>query len=414
MNRGPEYGRRALPAWLIGAGVLLLAIWALTRPGPAPAPEPAVNPTPSRTPEPIIPTRTPVAAVSATDPLPDPCPGTEDCSPPPTLLTPSPDGPPVAPTSHLPIPSPPHRLTIPAPGDPARFGVTAAVGDVAPALAAGLPFGSFLNWRTLAEPPEDVAFWQMLRLTEAGPRQSWEEIGALVDANPGNRWIVGNEPDVVWQDNVTPPAYARIYHDVYTFIKGRDPTAVLVIGGVSQPTPLRRAYLDAILAAYADAYGEAMPVDIWNVHAFVLREEVDSWGVGIPPGMGDARGRLVEIQDHADLAILRQDVRDFRAWMAARGYGDRPLVVTEYGVLLPADYGFPLEVVAGFMTGSFDYFLEATGPDGYAADGGRLVQWWFWFSLHDPVDYPTGNLFEPSTGRLTPLGQVFAAYLRAR
>ena len=32
-----------------------------------------------------------------------------------------------------------------------------------------------------------------------------------------------------------------------------------------------------------------MPVDVWNVHNFVLREERGSWGVDIPPGIPDDR-----------------------------------------------------------------------------------------------------------------------------
>ena len=57
--------------------------------------------------------------------------------------------------------------------------------------------------------------------------------------------MIGNEPDVRWQDNVTPERYAEIYHDIYTFIKERDPGAQVVIGGVAQSTPLRRACVPA-------------------------------------------------------------------------------------------------------------------------------------------------------------------------
>jgi hypothetical protein len=51
-----------------------------------------------------------------------------------------------------------------------------------------------------------------------------------------------------------------------------------------------------------------MPIDVWNVHAFILREEAGSWGVGIPPGMAGETGQLSEIGDHADIGIFRDQI----------------------------------------------------------------------------------------------------------
>jgi hypothetical protein len=186
-----------------------------------------------------------------------------------------------------------------------------------------------------------------------------------------------------------------------------------VIGGVSQPTPLRRAYLDRVLDTYETLYGEPLPVDVWNVHAFVLREEAGSWGVDIPPGMEVEEGALYELADHDNLDILQQNLFDFRAWMAERGYGDRPLVVSEYGILMPEDYGFPLERVGAFLTGTFDIFRTIANETGYAADDGRLVQWWFWYSVYDGELYPTGNLWDSERQELTPLGNIWMDYVNA-
>jgi hypothetical protein len=182
------------------------------------------------------------------------------------------------------------------------------------------------------------------------------------------------------------------------------------IGGISQSTPLRRAYLDRVLATYRANYGP-MPIDIWTVHAFTLREEVDSWGVGIPPGMSDELAIHYEIADHGNITIFQQNLLDFREWMAEQGYADRPLAVTEYGILLPNDYGFPPELVADFMTQSFDFFLNTAGEHGYQPDGGRLVQWWFWYSIYDPLEFQAGNLFDRPAGELTWLGNLFADYV---
>ena len=202
-------------------------------------------------------------------------------------------------------------------------------------------------------------------------------------------WLIGNEPDVAWQDNATPEQYAASLHPTAGDQGGRCYRQV-AIGGVSQPTPLRMAYLDRILAAYKAEVGVEMPVDVWNVHVFILREERDSWGVGIPPGMPVDRGNLYEISDHADMAIFRRQITDFRRWMAARGLRDKPLIVTEYGILMPASYGFPPDLVSTFLVDTFDFFLTADDRIGYPADDHRLVQAFNWFSVADSI-YPTST-----------------------
>ena len=360
---------------------------------------------PTITPEPLLPTRTPSALsevsgqVVVTE--------TAVSSPTPLFATTEPPSqdvlPPTAVTAILPT------------SDLARFGVTGSEIGAAEARRAGLPYGSLLSWNVSAEPQGSAAeFWQLVRLDEDGIRRTtWADIEQTIAANPGSFWIIGNEPDVKWQDNVTPERYAEHYHELYTFIKARDPEANLVIGGVSQSTPLRRAYLDRVLDTYETLYGEPLPVDVWNVHAFVLREEAGSWGVDIPPGMEGEEGILYELEDHDNLDILQQNLFDFRAWMADRGYGDRPLVISEYGILMPEDYGFPLERVGAFLTGTFDIFRTMANGTGYAADDGRLVQWWFWYSLYDGQLYPTGNLWDSERQELTPLGKVWTDYVNA-
>jgi hypothetical protein len=316
-------------------------------------------------------------------------------------------------------PSPSATPFVAGPFDPTipyreRFGIASGTSDIGQAYEAGLPIGSGLSWRILFDPPLPAAldYWQMVRVSEAGLAAgwTWEDVARAVRANPGSIWIVGNEPDVIWQDNVTPERYAHVYYDVYTFIKNLDPTAQLAPAGISQSTPLRRAYLDRVLETYRANYGQ-MPIDIWTIHAFTLREEADSWGVDIPPGMSDELAIEYEIADHGNIAIFQQNLLDFREWMAVQGYADRPLAVTEYGILLPNDYGFPPELVADFMTQSFDFFLNTAGENGYAPDGGRLAQWWFWYSIYNDQAPEAGNLFNRPNGELTWLGREFAEYV---
>ena len=171
-------------------------------------------------------------------------------------------------------------------------------------------------------------------------------------------------------------------------------TAQIAIAGVSQITPLRSAYLDRVLAAYAKFYGAKMPVDVWNMHAFVLQEKAGSWGVDVPPGFEDTlAGELWTVEDHDDLTLVEAQVRRMRAWLADQDEANKPLWITEYGILMPAEYGFDPVRVSRFLLGSFDLFSRLRDPDlGYHADADRLVQRWVWFSAGD-VLYPTGNLF---------------------
>lgn len=293
-------------------------------------------------------------------------------------------------------------------------GAPAGVGEIVftPELAGRLGVGWYLDWNTTASPVEadGVEYAQLYTMHGANIPLRRDYLAQVLAANPGALWLAGNEPDVIWQDNQSPEAYARLYHEFYTFIKTLDPSAQVAIAGVSQVTPLRLAYLEEVLAAYQRLYGQPMPVDVWNVHAFILREERESWGVSIPPGFDVDQGVLWEIDDHDDLSLFQQQIVDFRRWMVKHGQRDKPLIVSEFGILMPEEYGFPPDRVARFMTEAFDFLLNATDQDlGYPADDNRLVQRLAWYSLGDTV-YPTGNLVDPQTGELTVLGQAFAGY----
>jgi len=319
------------------------------------------------------------------------------------------------PTAATPASPQAEGTTIPQePAGRERFGAGVALAPITDYPVEQLGIGWYLNWGVRLSPaqPDGADFWQMVRVSEEGFVPDAETIRAAAIANPGSFWLIGNEPDVRWQDNTTPEHYAVQYHDLYGILKSADATCQVVIGGVSQPTPLRLAYLDRVLSSYETRYGEPMPVDVWNVHNFILREERNSWGVGIPPGMDAEAGTLYEIEDHDDMTIFGEQLVAFRRWMSEHGQRDKPLVISEYGILMPEDYGFGLDRVREFMEATFDVFLttkdEATG---YSDDDNRLVQWWCWYSLAAPDDYyPTGNLFDPETRLLTPLGAAFAAY----
>ena len=130
----------------------------------------------------------------------------------------------------------------------------------------------------------------------------------------------------------------------------------------------------------------------------------------IPPGIPYDAGMLYEIEDNGDIELFKAQVVAFRRWMAERGLRDKPLIVTEFSILMPPEYGFPVERVQTFMLAAFGFLMTAADEDlGYPPDGNRLVQRWAWYSVADTV-YATGNLFDPDTGQITALGETFAAY----
>ena len=288
---------------------------------------------------------------------------------------------------------------------PARNLIPNGIGQLRP--------GWYLDWSVNAHAarPNNVEYAQMVRVPQGKPEPGLEAIGQIAQQNPGSLWLVGNEMDVIWQDNATPEQYATAYHDVYATLKQTDPNSRVAIGGISEPSPLSLQYLDRVLKAYRDQYGQEMPIEVWNVHNFILPEQRGSWGVDIPPGFDATRGLTYGIDDHDRLDIFKQQLIDFRRWMAQHGYRDKELLVTEYGVLMPADYGFDYARVRDFMLGTFDMMRTTTDPAlGRPSDGNRLVQRWCWYSLADDTNYPTGNLLDTATRQLTPLGRDFKQY----
>ena len=391
--------KKILLFWLVILSMGVMLVQCTTKATPTPEP--------TRTLEPIIPTLTVTSILEATNtPTPTPLPSATP------TLTPVP----------LPMESVAEGTATPPAGsllaseDFGRFGVSGMPEAARATYKLGVRFRHLLDWNLREEValPEGVDYWQMLRVGEKNLPLDWEKINRAIKNNPGSICIVGNEPDVKWQDNVVPEKYVEIYYEAYTKIKSADPTARIAPAGVAQGTALRLKYLDKILELYQANYGEKMPVDLWTVHAFTLREEKDSWGVDIPPGLDDTTGELYEIDDHDRIDYFQQNIERFRAWMAERGYQDLPLAVTEFGILLPPDYGFPPEVVEAFLRDSYDVLLKMNNATGMPTDNNRLVQYWFWFIIEDPSGvYTTGDFYKTKDKKLTPLGEVYIDYITA-
>lgn len=298
-----------------------------------------------------------------------------------------------------------------------RFGgdLNYAFGNITSYDVASLKMSFYSDWSASITPlrPNGIEYLQLLAVKYgkwyfATSEANWTMLAQAVDANHGALWMIGNEPECPnypGGGNNTPEQYAAVYHDLYSFIKGRDPTARIAIGGVVEPTPLRLQWLGYVLDYYQATFGVTMPIDIWTTHVLILPEMKSCdgegvWGAGIPVGSqfdSVCRGRLYTVEDNWNFSNLRSLVVEFREWLYLKGQHDKPLWITEYGVLMPYAEDYQ---VNSFMNQSFDYFLGTSslhGTWGYPADGDRLVQRWAWNSINDqPHDFGTGQGFNGS------------------
>ena len=268
-------------------------------------------------------------------------------------------------------------------------------------------------------------------------------LGPLVTANPGRLWLVGNEVDrVFWQDDIMPDIYAVAYHDIYHFIKDRDPSALVAISGLVEVTPWRLQYLDIVWESYLEKYGVPMPVDVWNMHVYILPEKrADGTGSSAAIALGtDPAIAILEsgnnpalcpqqnvycYAEHDDPNIFLGQVRAMRQWMKNHGLQDKPLILSEVSLLYPYDGQTPCflmdEFGSCFTPSRVRAYLQdtveilETETDtalGYPQDNYRLVQQWLWFAMHDGTDDTPNALvnLSPSTGNPTGLSTVGVAY----
>ena len=120
------------------------------------------------------------------------------------------------------------------------------------------------------------------------------------------------------------------------------------------------------------------------------------------------------------MAIFQAQIVAFRQWMKEHGQQNKPLVVSEYGVLFSNELigssctALGTACVQDFMVATFDFFATAADCSlGYGADGCKLVQQWNWYSLDDTWGSfnPHSRLFDPETGKITATGVLFREYV---
>lgn len=283
-------------------------------------------------------------------------------------------------------------------------------------------------------------------------------LGPIVKANLGSTWLVGNEPDVdnPYQDHTHPEWYARGYHEVYYFIKEIDPRAQIAVAGLSMMTPGRLQYLDIVWDTYKQEFGEPMPVDVWNMHLYILAE-IKPWdgtnsdgkvALGTNPNLARKEAQAPYDKDcpkndvycraeHDDIGIFADQINALRSWMEKHGQQNKPLLLSEFSQLYPyiIDYdnqGNPIgcylrdefgqcftpQRVTNFLNKTMDYLESARDSDlGYPADDYHLVQQWTWYSMIvlDDLTGQSSNLlvdgykiYQPGTeAALTQVGRAY-------
>ncbi len=274
------------------------------------------------------------------------------------------------------------------------------------------------------------------------------DFAAYIRANTGDLWLIGNEvdrgpnPDKNWsgQGDMYPHVYAQAFHEVRTFIKQHDPTARIAISALVQVTPGRLQYLDKVWQAYQQRYGAPMPVDVWNMHVYVLPEVepdgitpngIASVAVGTDPTLGkrSSGGSPQACTDpdvycyaeHDSIEIFNEQVLAMRRWMKAHGQQQKPLILSEFSLLFPNieegetcflqdEYGncFTPNRVTSYMTKAFNYLNTLKNEDlGYALDGNRLVQQWAWFSVFTDTVGTVSNILESDQQTLSQVGKAY-------
>ncbi|MBW6473912.1 MAG: hypothetical protein K0B14_12340 [Anaerolineaceae bacterium] len=338
-----------------------------------------------------------------------------------------------------------------------RFGITLPylTGDYVE-LVKQINAKAVLDWRT-----DDINEWvdnnidyiHVIRVSDAAYDNGavLDKISVWVTDNPGEVWIIGNEPDrYYYQDSVTPEVYAQRYYEIALRIRHFDSDAQIGFGSVVQPTPIRIRYLEKALnhltyLSCGNRQAALDLIDIWSIHSFILNEHPNQWGAGVPVGFENDWSDAIQITDYSNTYssdIFIQRLKYFRNWMKTIGEEDKPLWVTEYGSLFPEWevlckfylyydcnyplYGWPSEnETIKFLEDTFNLMLVETDiSTGFSEDRNKLVQRWFWYSLDD-IRYEIrvnedgttttygfgGTLFDPDDQfHQTVVGEAFESY----
>lgn len=248
-----------------------------------------------------------------------------------------------------------------------RFGVCAEPSDDLKVLLDKLGDVWYYDYQYISPSADGHARLFMVRW---GPFD--DRLREVMRQNPGAWWAAGNEPNDPNQDFRSPEEYARFYHDFYQFAKQTDRGCRVVPAGLADAD---WRWAAEFRDEYRRLYGRFPPLDGWNIHNYLLDERVDPY----------------------DVAEFKRRIIAFRHWVAEIGEGDRPLLLTEFGVLYGAGCcERPLDPPAKtvqFMRETVKWLAETD-----------YVQHWAWFIANNAGDFNGGLSRE---GALTLYGETY-------
>ena len=204
-----------------------------------------------------------------------------------------------------------------------------------------------------------------------GPR-----IAAAMKSSGASWWALGNEPNDPNQDNRSPEEYALLYRAFEEWAAEAPQCGVLPAGIANADWQ----WAEQFRKAFFERFGRYPRVDGWNIHNYIL-----------DPGL-----------DPYDSAEFARRIEAFRRWTATIGDGNKPLFLTEFGVLYgngccgrPVD---PPEKLEQYMLATVNWLQES-----------GQVQAWAWFAAY--TRSYNGSLMS-ADGELNNLGRLYGQLVR--
>ncbi len=234
----------------------------------------------------------------------------------------------------------------------------------------------------------------------------------LADAPAGSYWLIGTEPNVDGQDDISPAGYAHEYEFIKNMIRAKDPTAIMIgpnalnwnytcngCPGYNQADGWTRQ----LLQEYRQLYGHEIDFDVWGIHTYGL-----NWNK-LP---------LTDYQQDISQVVA---FREFLKTQPAQA--NKPIWITEFGVIWGYDgIEWKQDNTGNWIaipTGTYqkqaliNYLNYYT--DWLVTEGPRygVKQWFLYASAGIPESYTTTfsgiNLFDGLTpeSKLTDFGQLY-------
>jgi hypothetical protein len=291
---------------------------------------------------------------------------------------------------------------LPGFGDP-RYGVVVMgknsedPGFVASALAT-MGAGS---WYSFVPSGEVAGKMELVR-----PGADMADVAERARDHPGRTWIIGNEPNVPGQDDLSPEAYSDLLAKAVGAIRGVDPTALLVGPNVlnwertctgCQGMTSGKEWSAAFVADYTRRYGK-LPLDVWGAHVYTI-----DWD-HLP--MLDAAG------DQAQLMATRK-------WLDGCGLRT-PIWLTEFGVIWGYDgmewqdtgTNWIMKATGRFREDLIGQYLDTIF--GWLGRSGIVERWVLYATSPSKEPYasdPAGiSLLKPGTVTPTALGEKYRSW----